>query len=102
MTRARARARVLHKSGRNGEKVDRETPSGSEYPRRMRCAKLHLMLPAHQAGWGGGEQKERRGERERKMRKETRIQERATETHGARKESGQRETETTEGTLLSF
>lgn len=32
------------------EKVDRETPSGSEYPRRMRCAKLHLMLPAHQAG----------------------------------------------------
>lgn len=31
------------------EKVDRETPSGSEYPRRMRCAKLHLMLSAYQA-----------------------------------------------------
>lgn len=43
------------------EKVDRETPSGSEYPRRMRCAKLHLMLPAHQAS----EAKRTRGKRER-------------------------------------
>jgi len=32
------------------EKVDQETPSGSEYSRRVRCAKLHLMLLAHQAG----------------------------------------------------
>lgn len=43
------------------EKVDRETPSGSEYPRRMRCAKLHLMLPAHQAS----EAKRTRSKRER-------------------------------------
>lgn len=75
MTRARARARVLHKSGRNGEKVDRETPSGSEYPRRMRCAKLHLMLPAHQAGRGRGGRTKRTSRRER-----TKNAERDTDT----------------------
>lgn len=56
------------------EKVDRETLSGSEYPRRMRCAKLHLMLPAHQAS----EAKRTRGKRERIYKrtgeKETKIQ----------------------------
>lgn len=63
------------------QKVDRETPSGSEYPRRMRCAKLHLMLPTHQAGvtkrtrkrgkYEGGGMDEQKRQKETKIRNES-------------------------------